>query len=292
MRLDNVVLWGMLAVATCVPAAAAGQAINNNRVQSSTPARQSTTTASRPSDQTSESVNCSVPQITVASPPPAPAQWPLHDRILWVAYLILACVGYAGILAARSMLKKIEQQAKYVEEAIASASATAQAALLHAQAIIRSERPWIAVTAESSRDVENSSIVVATNRGKGPARIVAMVDRIVSAIDEAHLPPVPEYGIEQEAIASAPIILLPGESMAIRTFGREDVKQFCITEEKLKQVEDWNEKVFIYGKVSYKDLNAPDESPAHKSSWCCWYIYGQNKSGLVTIGLPAFTVLT
>jgi hypothetical protein len=292
MRLENVVLWGTLALATCMSAAGAGQAINTDRVQSSSPARPSITTASHPSNQTSESVNCTVPQITVASPPPAPAQWPLHDRILWAAYLVLALVGYAGVLLARSTLKQIEQQAKYVEEAIASASATAQTALLHAQAIIRSERPWIAVTAESSPGVEYSSIVVATNRGRGPARIVAMVDRIVSAIDEAHLPAVPEYGIEPEAIASATMILLPGESTAIRTFRREDVNQFCITEEKLKQVEDWNEKIFIYGKVTYRDLNALDQAPAHETSWCCWYIYGQNKRGLVTIGLPAFTVLT
>ena len=292
MRIKNVVLWGTLAVTTCLPLAAAGQAINNDRVHSSTPASPSTTTASHSSDQNSESANCSVPQITVASPPPAPAQWLLHDRILWVAYLVLALLGYAGILVALSMLKKIEQQSKHVEEAVASVSLTAQTALLHAQAIIRSERPWITVTAESSPGAKYSSIVVATNRGRSPARIVAMVDRIVSAIDEAHLPAGPEYGIEQEAIAPATMILLPGESTAIRTFGREEVSQFCITEEKLKQIEDWNEKIFIYGKITYKDLNAPDESPAHETSWCCWYIYGQNRSGLVTIGLPAFTVLT
>jgi len=164
--------------------------------------------------------------------------------------------------------------------------------LLQAQAILRSERPWIAVTAESSPDVEHGSIVVATNRGRGPARIVTTVDRIVSAIDEAHLPPVPEYGINPELLTAVPMILLPGESTAIRTFGREDLKQFCITEEKLRQVEDWNERVFIYGKVSYKDLNAPRDSPDHETSWCCWYIFGQNKSGLVTMRLPAFTVLT
>ncbi|HEY3628843.1 MAG TPA: hypothetical protein VGL00_21315 [Terracidiphilus sp.] len=293
MRPEKVALWGMLAVATCLPAAAAAaQATDDDRVPISRPVRPSTTITSRGGDQTSEPIHIAVPQITVATPPAAPALWPLHDRILWAAYLILALVGYAGILVARSTLKRIEQQAKYVEEAIASASAAAQTALLHAQAMIRSERPWIAVTAESSPDVEHGSIVVATNRGRGPARIVATVDRIVSAVDEAHLPPVPEYGIKPESMAPVPMILLPGESTAIRTFGRQDVKRFCLTGEKLKQIEDWTEKIFIYGKVTYRDLNAPDDSGDHESSWCCWYIYGQNKSGLVAIRVPAFAVLT
>lgn len=233
-------------------------------------------------------MNYPIPQITVTAPPPSETQWPMHDRVSWVANLVLALVGYAGIWVALSTLKKIERQMKSVEEAIAAVAVTSQASLQQAEAIRRSERPWITITAEPSADADNSSIVVATNRGRGPARIVGIVDRITSAMDEAHLPAHPEYGPEPDRVVSAPMILLPGESMALRKFGPEDVKHAC-SEETLRRIQEWSEKIFIYGRVTYKDLNADESQQLHETSWCCWYIYGQRKSGLVTTGVPAFT---
>ena len=148
------------------------------------------------------------------------------------------------------------------------------------------------VTAEPSPDAAHSSIVVATNRGKSPAQIVATADKTLSAIDEAHLPPNLQVGIEEQSSAMHAIVLLPGESTAIRVFGREDVEQLCATKEALNRIQDWQEKVFITGKVIYKDLNTPSDAQTHETSWTCWYIYGQQKSGLVTIGSPGFATLT
>ena len=310
MTLKSVAILAILLAATRLQAAATGQANTNpdssdrSRPISSRPAvgaggvnrpAVDAPSTSGPTDQTNPeagSFNYPPPHITVATPAQPRSPWPLQDRIAWIANLTLAFVGYVGIILAVSTLRKIERQTKCVEAVAAAAADIAEAALLHAQAIVRSERPWVMITVEPSPAMENSSTVVATNRGKTPARIVAIADRVVSAIDEADLPQVPEYPVEEPDVSPAPIILLPGESTAIRVFSREDVKQFCGTGEQLKRVEDWEEKIFVHGRVMYKDLIAPAEQETHETSWCCWYIYGQKKSGLVTIGLPAFNVQT
>jgi hypothetical protein len=251
--------------------------------------------AGQPSEKTNYdcgSLNYPPPHITVAAPVQAPPTWPIPDRIAWIANLLLAVMGYVGIMLAVSILRKIERQTQSVESAVETSAAIAQTALLHAQAIVRAERPWIMVTAEPSPGVENSSTVVATNRGRSPARIVVTAERIVVALDETHLPPVPEYEAEKAGVSLDPIILLPGESSPIRIFGRGDVKRFCATEEKLKGVEDWDEKMFLYGRITYEDLVSPAGRETHETSWCCWYICGQKRSGLVTIGVPAYNVQT
>src|SRR6266567_524537 len=247
--------------------------------------------SSSPTDKTtheSESPNYPPPRITVADPVSPPSPWFLKDRIAWAANLILVILGYAGVMLAISTLRKIERQTISIEEAVSNAAATAEAALLHAQALVRSERPWIMITVEPSPDIEYSSNVVATNRGKSPAKLIAAADRIVSVIDEADLPSRPEYESGQPRLLPVPIILLPGECAEIKIFTPEDVKRFCASEEKLKRVQDWEERLFVYGKVIYRNLIAPDDQQVHETSWCCWYVAGKTRSGLVSVSIPAF----
>lgn len=294
MNVTTMLLWGMLAAATSAPAVVPEQTTSSDRPQDSTSLRAPATTARHPDSQASYDDRLAtypMPQITVAAPPPVQAPWSLRDRITWSAQLILVLSAYIGIWIALSALKRMESQTKEVERAALAAATVAEAALHHTQAIIRSERPWITITAEPFPDHENTSIVVATNRGRSPARIVAMTDRIMTAVHESYLPARPEYGLNENMNARAPMILLPGESKAIKTFGPQDIEQSC-NEETLNSVKAWCEKVFIYGRVMYKDLNAPEGEKAHETSWCCWYIYGEKKSGLVTIGLPEYTTLT
>ena len=224
------------------------------------------------------------PQIIIANPAPAPSPWSLHERILWAANLVLVLVAYVGILLALSLLKKIERQTGYAETAALAAATSAQAALLNAQAIVNSERPWILISVKPSRSEENSFTVTATNRGRTPARIVATAERIQIAIDEASLPSTPEYGNEEPKPPRLPTILLPGESMDIKPFGRDEVKGICDSEDRFKRIEAWEEKIFIYGKLIYRDLIAPADSPAHETNWCCWYIHGRQNSGLILTG--------
>jgi hypothetical protein len=230
--------------------------------------------------------------MIVTLPAPPPVSWPWHDRILWAACLVLVILGYAAIMMALSTLKKIEQQAAAAKEASSAAQDSARAALLIAQSMIDSARPWIAITVEPSRSGENSFHVLATNRGRSPATITETLELIQVAIDDAHLAAIPEYRNDKQAEPPAPIILLPGESVAIKSFGRDDLKEVCISEEKFRRVQSWEEKLFLCGKVIYRDLIAPPENQVHETTWCCWYIHGRQKSGLVMAGPPSYNLHT
>jgi len=231
-------------------------------------------------------------QVIVNIPPPPPVKWLWRDQILWGANIVLVILGYAGILLALSTLKKIERQTSSAEAAASAAVESAHAAFLNAQAIIDSQRPWLLISAEPSLNIENSFNIMATNRGRTPATIIATTEQVKIAIDETHLPRIPEYRKDESGAPLVPIVLLPGESTAIMPFRREDLKGVCESEERFKRVVNWEEKVFIYGKVIYKDLIAPHDNQIHETAWCCWYIHGRQKSGMVIAGPPSYNAHT
>jgi hypothetical protein len=218
--------------------------------------------------------------------------WTLHERILWGAQLVLVILAYAGIMLVISLLKKIERQTRYAETAAEAAATSAQAALLHAQAVMHAERPWLLITAEPLPCEENSFRVMATNRGRAPARVVTTTVRTLIAVDEEHLPASPEYTDKTAEEPLIPLILLPGESTLIKTFCRGDVRMFCNSEEEFKRLENWEEKLFLLGKIVYRNLAAPAGDPLHETNWCCWHIHGRRNSGLVVAGPAAYNMHT
>jgi hypothetical protein len=227
--------------------------------------------------------------IAISTPAPAAAPWPWQERIAWGANIVLAILGYAGIMLALSTLRKIERQTQYAEDAAQAAASSAQAALLHAQAIVRAERPWLLVTAEPSpNNAQNSFTILATNRGRSPARLESCLHHVISAAGEAYLPKAPDFKLAKQSAPAESAILLPGEFITITGFNRDEVKDFCQTDERLKQIEDWTGKIYLYGRLTYRDLNAPPEEQFHATDWCCWYIHGRQKSGMVIGGPPAY----
>jgi hypothetical protein len=228
------------------------------------------------------------PLRIIAVPPPAPATWPIHERIKWAAFLVLAIVGYVGVILSVSTLKKIERHIRASEESSAAAAETAQAALLYAQAYAHAERPWILVTAEPTRGVDNSFEIAATNRGRSPATISAASDRVLFAPDEARLSAGSELKRVDSGSRFVPIILLPGESATLKTFSREEVKDLCASDEKFARVELWEERIFLCGKITYSDLATPAGTEAHETNWCLWYIHGKQRSALVPSGSSAY----
>jgi hypothetical protein len=226
--------------------------------------------------------------IAIAEPAPAPAVWPWQDRIAWGANIVLVILGYVGVFLGLNLLKKIDRQTQYAETAAQSAALSAQAAVLHAQAIVRSERPWILITVEPSGRSENRFVVMATNRGRGPARILSSIEKITTEIDQTSLPDEPVLEDAEPNPSLASVILLPGESTGIKSFGRDDVAEFCETEEKLKRIEKWEEVILLYGKIVYEDLVDLGNEETCETLWCCWYIHGRQNSGMVMAGPPAY----
>src|SRR6185312_8642815 len=230
--------------------------------------------------------------VKVANAPPAVPFWPLHDRILWGAVLILVVLGYIGVLLAISTLKKIERNTKSGEEAAAAAYDAARAALVHAEALVKNERPWILVSIEPSPGIANGFTVTASNRGRTPARIVAMPHKIQFADDESHLPEFPQYQDSTSAPPFVPVVLLPGEFAQVAAFCRDDVRELCDSDGQLNRVENWEEKIYLYGRVTYRDLVSPQDEQMHQSAWCFWYIHGHQNSGMVPAGSPNYTMHT
>jgi hypothetical protein len=271
---------------------AAGQASTGNGVARQPTARPSPAQPAAPSVPTPAAqpdcggFPCDTPQprVIAVNPPPTAAPWPLHDKILWAAYIVLALLGYAGIMLALSVLRKMERQTLAAEAAAQTAHNTANAALLTAQSLVDAERPWLLVTVEPSLSVENGFTVVATNRGRSPAQIVTTAERLRIAADETKLPREPEYGDREPAPPMVPIILLPGESTTLKPFSREDARVLCESDEQFARIESWEEKIFLHGRVTYKDLVAVPDKQQHQTDWCCWYIHGRQKSGLVIAG--------
>jgi hypothetical protein len=222
------------------------------------------------------------PHITIATPAPAPAPWLLPDRIRWAAEVLLLILAYPALLFAVSALRKIERQSRYAETAALAAAESAKAALLFAENQAKAERSWILISTKPTPGVVNGFSVVATNRGRSPARVVSLTEGLVIVQDEAELPPAPVFK-DPPSPPVAPIILLPSESATIRTFQRDEVKSICESPEQVLRVEDWKEKIYLYGKVAYAELVASSDD-THETAWCCWYIHGRQKSGMIMSG--------
>ncbi|MGA7109647.1 MAG: hypothetical protein WBV28_14600 [Terracidiphilus sp.] len=235
-----------------------------------------------------ESAPSTQPQIIVNPPAPAPTVWGWREQVTWGATIVLAVLGYVGILLALRTLKSIDKHLQSGSSTTQAAMDSASAALALAQAIANSERPWIVVTVEPFLTMENSFKVMASNRGRSPARIISSVDQVKVAVDETNLPKVPEFEAIEPGDEPEPIVLLPGEATGIWALNREDLPAICKEAEVLKKVERWQETLFLYGRIQYLELAALGEAHMHETFWCCRYIHGEKSSALVMAGPPAY----
>jgi len=241
--------------------------------------------AAAPAD---DAQNSAQPPQIIVNPPAAPTpEWGWREQAAWASGIVLAVLGYVGIMLGLRTLKRIE---RHLETSTATAQAaleSSSAALTLAQAIAHSERPWIVVTVEPFLTMESSFKVMAANRGRSPARIVNALSHVHVAKDEKQLPAAPEFE-PPTGDPPEPIVLLPGEATGIWAFNRDDLATICSDAEALRNVERWQETLFLYGRLTYMDLDAADSSQTHETFWCCRYIHGEKSSALVMAGPPAY----
>ncbi|MEO6816013.1 MAG: hypothetical protein ABI177_04875 [Edaphobacter sp.] len=67
--------------------------------------------------------------INVASPASVPVGWNWHEKVLWIANILLALVGGAGIAVALMTLRKMERQTVATEVAAKAAEKSAKTAM-------------------------------------------------------------------------------------------------------------------------------------------------------------------
>jgi hypothetical protein len=103
----------------------------------------------------------------------------LPDRIRWAAEVLLLILAYPALLFAVSTLRKIERQTRYAETTALAAADSAKAALLFAENQVKADRPWILISTKPTPGVLNGFSVVATNRGRSPARVVSLAEGLI-----------------------------------------------------------------------------------------------------------------
>jgi hypothetical protein len=188
------------------------------------------------------------------------ASLPPRDVFDWFAYganLLLVGVGIGGIIIAACTLKKIERQTQATEGAV-------NASQLNIQAFINSERPWILVKAEPSKRRDFGWELIATNKGRTPAEVVAQADNCVLLEINASLPDIAGYG--KSKIYPAPQIILPEESFAVG-----EITQYSLCKNDRASITRFRNvemEGYVYGSIIYRDLLSPSSVEPHETRWC------------------------
>lgn len=148
----------------------------------------------------------------------------------------------------------------------------AQAALLNAQAVLNSERPWILMETKVFHNPgqEPVSMVVAKNCGRTPARSTRLSEIKIYIVPKgASLPAKPDHG--KIAPQTTPIILVRDETASMTFVSETIVKNQCTVEGSWERVLAGEDTVYIVGVVFYDDLLNSGESASHETGWCCTY---------------------
>jgi hypothetical protein len=155
----------------------------------------------------------------------------------------------------------INRQTKATEDA-------AQAALLNAQAVINSERPWLLVLPQYLKDEPTMPAIWVINKGRTPARIIAYSEKQIQLGEK--MPSVPVYGELQKGLGQK--VLLPQESTEIHAIILErDVRAACGSNVDFQMVRDWKEEVYVFGVIHYQNLLNTVNTETYETKWCCRY---------------------
>src|ERR1039458_9853095 len=155
----------------------------------------------------------------------------------------LVVVGGIASFLAWSTLKTIKDQASSGRDA-------ANAALLNAQAVINSERPWISISVESPEP--NKFVYKATNVGRTPANITVIWSTPLAITRGQKLQLVDDFDKTECLFTYPPRLLPPAESCVI---GRCNIEQFRPApsdslEAWLARIANGTAFVYFYGKGS------------------------------------------
>jgi len=142
----------------------------------------------------------------------------------------------------------------------------ANAALLNAQAVINSERPWIVPKAAI---VGGAFVVTGENRGRTPALILSSWGRYIFTDNPDGLPEPPEYTDGSQLVEYT---FLTGDDPPFTAWQHPNLKH-RFAPGKPEWVE--GHLVYFYGRVRYADpsiTNHPKTGVVYESRWCYQFI--------------------
>lgn len=155
-----------------------------------------------------------------------------------------------------------------------SAQASAEAAgaaLLNAQAVIRSERPWLVVTFLPDKEKLGSFRFSCRNKGKTPAKVISMSAKldIVASLDKLVIPPDYSSAVQMPDLR----LIVPDKSFRIGPGVNPEL--FLLNHlDKRPSVNDRRAFLVYYGNVIYRDTFYQDgrSEGVHETCWC--FVYG------------------
>jgi hypothetical protein len=146
---------------------------------------------------------------------------------------------------------------------------SADAALLNAQALIKSERPWLLVDIEISREDPDKFLIYGINKGNTPAELYEG-----HCVCSPHNPKefvVPDE-IDDPTYGPMQVLTVAGDQFPIRTVSSKWIKETL--------GEPPRAMMFIYGKILYWDTFAdrahPDAKP-YITQWVWAYDLSRNE---------------
>jgi hypothetical protein len=218
-------------------------------------------------------------------------RWP-DGTTTWVIVLTLMAIA--------EQAKETAKATKAVRDGLPLQKASADAALLNAQALINAERPWIIVTAKR-KDDNDVFMVYGELQGRTPAKIISgwgnhiIVPEILgersTAID--NLPDEPPYKPEGTEIPYE-ILAVPGQTpFSIYVF--PVYTRIKPNFELWRKIENFEEVLFLFGRLVYTDTltKDPDGKPTeHETRWCFKYIPSKPEGMITKSGKPSYNRYT
>ena len=227
----------------------------------------------------------------------APEEKPLprFERPEWVIVYITAIyvlIAWWTLRAIKRQADTMEMQANEARQSAATATTIAQkaadAALLNAQAIITSERPFIKVEVRSSDDGQHFQIM-ATNCGKTPAEILIDGSQWDFCDNQIGPPNPPSYHID-ELISVYRRIVAPGD----KPFPTGDPLMVSSMREGgpqlMQDVDRYRKFLFFWGKIAYIGALGKERKGIvpYETRWCFQYIPSAKPPYLKREGLMGY----
>lgn len=145
-----------------------------------------------------------------------------------------------------------------------AAKASADTALLHAQAIINSERPWLFITINKPVQIpwQTNVVFTATNQGRTPAEVIMWQVEWAYRESEHKWEQTPSYSMQGSEFVYKKY-LAKGDAFEVFEFNCRDIFNDDSWQEHLKT----RRRLTFYGHVVYRDLITRDE---HETRFCYW----------------------